>query len=79
MPVMASSSVAVTQQSQKKISGLVLDATGAPIIGANVLEVGTTNGTITDVDGKFTLNVAAGAELKISYIGYNDQVIKVGA
>lgn len=37
MPVMASSSVAVTQQSQKKISGLVLDATGAPIIGANVL------------------------------------------
>lgn len=54
------------------------DTSGAPVIGANVVEVGSTNGTITDVDGKFTLNVSVGAKLKVSYIGYNDQQITVG-
>ena len=52
------------------VTGTVTDATG-PVIGASVIEKGnTTNGTITDLDGKFTLNVAPGATLVISYIGY---------
>ena len=63
----------------EKVKGTIKTPNGEPVIGATIIEKGTTNGTITDVDGKFTLNVAAGAELKISYIGYNDQVIKVGA
>ncbi|WP_299230770.1 carboxypeptidase-like regulatory domain-containing protein, partial [uncultured Bacteroides sp.] len=62
---------------QKTINGKVLDATGEPIIGANVLVKGTTNGTITDIDGKFTLNVPTECVLQISYIGFNTQEIKV--
>lgn len=56
---------------------MVTDKNGEPIIGANVVEKGTTNGIITDVDGKFSLNIAPGAVLQISYIGYNTQEIKV--
>ena len=53
------------------LNGNVKDTTGEPIIGASIVEKGnTTNGTITDLDGKFTLNVAPGATLVISYIGY---------
>ena len=44
----------------KTITGVVVDATGEPVIGASVLEVGTTNGTITDVDGNFTIQVPVG-------------------
>ncbi len=55
-------------------TGVVEDAAnGEPIIGASVLEVGTTNGTITDFDGNFSLKVAAGATLSISYMGYKTQ------
>lgn len=61
----------------KKISGVVLDSSGYPIIGANIKEKGTLNGTITDLDGKFTLNVSANAVLEVSYIGYISQTIKV--
>ena len=79
MPLWASQSTAIVQQHVKQITGIVNDTSGAPVIGANVVEVGsTTNGTITDVDGKFTLNVSVGAKLKVSYIGYNDQQITVG-
>lgn len=53
----------------KTITGVVVDATGEPVIGASVLEVGTTNGTITDVDGNFTIQVPVGAKLDVSYIG----------
>ena len=77
MPLWASQSTAIVQQHVKQITGIVNDASGAPVIGANVVEVGSTNGTITDVDGKFTLNVSVGAKLKVSYIGYNDQQITV--
>ena len=60
---------AVEQQTHT-VTGIVTDATG-PVIGASVIEKGNaTNGTITDLDGKFTLNVAPGATLVISYIGY---------
>ena len=60
-------------------SGVVIDqATGEPIIGASVLERGTTNGTITDFDGNFTLEVAEGATLEISYVGYATQSVAAG-
>lgn len=57
-------------QKKKKISGVVLDGTGIPVIGANVVEKGTTNGTITDLDGNFTLEIPEGALLQVTYIGY---------
>lgn len=63
----------------KKVSGIVTDATGDPVIGATILEKGNnSNGTITDIDGKFTLSVPANATITISYIGYITQDIKVG-
>ncbi|MCI7705800.1 MAG: carboxypeptidase-like regulatory domain-containing protein, partial [Parabacteroides sp.] len=60
------------------IKGTILDATGMPVIGANVMVKGTTNGTITDMDGKFSLDVEEGATLVVSYIGFANQEIKVG-
>jgi len=60
-------------------SGTIVDATGEPIIGASVLEVGTSNGTITDFDGNFTLNVSDGAQLNISYVGYKTQTLAAAA
>ena len=65
----------VVQQSTKQISGVVLDAAGIPIIGANVIVKGTTNGVITGIDGDFQLNVPENAILEISYIGYLKQEI----
>ncbi|WP_455593026.1 SusC/RagA family TonB-linked outer membrane protein [Bacteroides sp.] len=62
----------------KSIIGVVKDGTGETVIGASVVEAGTTNGTITDFDGKFSLNVAKGAKITISYIGYKPQTITVG-
>lgn len=72
-------SVTAAQQQTKKITGTILDQAGIPVIGANVLEKGTSNGTITNLDGKFTLNVAPGATLHISYIGYKVEEITVGS
>lgn len=60
------------------IKGTILDATGMPVIGANVMVKGTTNGTITDMDGKFSLEVDKNAILVVSYIGYANKEIKVG-
>ena len=62
--------VAGTQQERVTVKGVVTDSKGEPIIGANVLEKGTTNGIITNLDGEFTLNAPANATLVISYIGY---------
>ena len=73
----AADSVLEVQQATKRITGTVVDAQG-PIIGASVLEKGTTNGTVTDLNGNFTLNVKAGATLVISYIGYSTQEIATG-
>lgn len=69
-----------TQQvgDNRTIKGTILDATGMPVIGANVVVKGTTNGTITDMDGKFSLEVGKNAILVVSYIGYANQEIKVG-
>ena len=70
-------SLGVTEQLQAiTISGLVVDAAGEPIIGASVVEKGTTNGGITDLNGKFTLTVTPGATLKISFVGYQTQEVK---
>ena len=65
------------QQATKKITGTVVDAMG-PVIGASVVEKGTTNGTVTDFDGNFTLNVKPGATIVVSFIGFETQEIKVG-
>lgn len=69
---------AVAQQS-RAIKGTVKDRTGEPLIGVNVSVKGTTNGTITDMDGNFTLNVSSGNVLVVSYIGYTTQEISVGS
>ncbi|MDD2437651.1 MAG: SusC/RagA family TonB-linked outer membrane protein [Massilibacteroides sp.] len=62
----------------KTISGTIVDQTGLPIIGANVVVKGTTLGTITGLDGEFTLEVPAKSSLSISYIGYVSKEIVVG-
>ena len=64
-------------QQTKKVTGTVKDAMG-PVIGASILEKGTSNGTVTDLDGNFSLNVQPGATLVISYIGFETQEIAVG-
>ncbi len=64
----------------KKVTGVVVDGTGEPVIGANVVVKGTTNGTITDFDGNYSLEgVPADGVLVISYIGYLSQEIPVGS
>lgn len=60
----------------KKVTGKVVDANGEPVIGATIKEQGTANGTITDFDGNFALNVADNAMLEVSYIGYKSQELK---
>ena len=61
----------------KQVTGVVKDATGETVIGASVVEKGTTNGVITDFDGVFKLTVSENAVLQISYIGYQTQEVKV--
>lgn len=63
------------QQARKNITGRILDEKGEPVIGANIVEKGTTNGTVTDVEGNFTLNVEENAAIHVSYIGYLPQDI----
>lgn len=59
------------------VSGVVKDANGEPVIGASVLQDGTLNGTVTDIDGKYTLSLPANSKIAFSYIGYVSQVIDV--
>lgn len=66
------------QQQKRIVKGIVKDLKGEPVIGANVVEKGSTNGTVTDVDGNFELSVGDKAILTFSYIGYNPQEVKVG-
>lgn len=58
-----------------KTTGRVTDTNGEPIIGATVRQAGTNNATVTDVDGNFTINALRGAQLEISYVGFNQQVV----
>lgn len=71
------SSVAFAQK--KSVSGTVTDSSNEPIIGASILEKGTSNGTITDIDGNFQLNVSPNSLLVISYVGYQPETVKAGA
>lgn len=65
------------QQKDRVVSGIVLDQKGEAVIGANIVEIGTTNGIITDMDGRFSLRVAPDAILSVSYIGYRPLEVKV--
>jgi len=65
------------QRPTKRITGKVIDDKGEPIIGANVVEKGTTNGSITDFEGLFNLNVTSDATISVSYIGYKLAEIKI--
>lgn len=67
-----------SQSNRKKITGTILDQSNEPVIGANVVVKGTTNGTVTDFDGNFTLEVEPQNTLHISFIGYLSQEIPVG-
>ncbi|OUO54944.1 SusC/RagA family protein [Parabacteroides sp. An277] len=69
--------IAMAQQQAVEISGTVVDPHGEPLMGVNVVEVGTTNGTMTDMDGRFTLSVPSNATLQFSYIGYASQDVQV--
>ena len=72
--------VQMVQQQKQSVSGIVKDSTGEPIIGANIREKeNPSNGTITDIDGHFSLNVAPGATLEISFIGYKLTAVKATA
>lgn len=62
-------------QQSRSISGVVKNSQGETIIGANIVEKGTNNGTITNVDGFFTLHVSPNAVLKVSYMGYIEQEV----
>ena len=71
---LATTAVVVSAQ-EVNVSGVVTDQTGETVIGASIVEKGTQNATVTDIDGKFTLKVKHGAQLEISYIGYNTLVV----
>ena len=72
------SSQTASQANNKKIRGTITDVNGVPVIGANVVVKGTTNGVITDIDGKFSIDVAEGDQLEVSYIGYLTQTFRIG-
>ena len=74
---LGSESIASIQQQTITVSGVVMGSDGEPMMGVNVVEKGTTNGTITDLDGKYTLNVGSNAVLQFSYIGYVSSDIAV--
>ncbi|MEW4922840.1 mucoidy inhibitor MuiA family protein [Algibacter sp. 2305UL17-15] len=61
----------------KQISGIITDASGVPLPGANVIVKGTTNGAVTDFDGNFSLKANGGKELEISYLGYRSEIIPI--
>lgn len=71
-----SSPVVAEQMQTIAVSGVVVDAKGEPVIGASVVEKGTTNGMVTNIDGEFRLTVKAGAVLQISFVGYQTQEVK---
>lgn len=67
-----------TQQARlRRVTGVVRDQAGEPVIGANVVEKGTSNGVVTDIEGRFELRVSGGT-LAVSYIGYDTREVKIG-
>ena len=77
-PMLGVQNANASVQQQGNITGTVVDSKGEPIIGASVVIVGgkTVQGTVTDFDGNFALNVAPGTQLKISYVGYKEKTVK---
>ena len=69
--------ISVSFAQQENVKGTVSDVDGLPLIGATVIISGTNNGTTTDFDGKFIINSSIGDVLKVSYIGYSDQIVTV--
>ena len=63
---------------KKKVSGIIKDENGEPVVGATIRQKGGQGGTITDIDGHFTLMVDEGSELEISYIGYDTKTVRIG-
>ena len=77
-PKVTSTIASAVDQNKKMISGMIVDPNGEPVIGANILEKGTTdNGTISDIDGKFSLNVNDNATLLVSFVGFKNMEIPV--
>ena len=78
-PILVSKAIAEVQNVQQGelVKGTIVDETGEPVIGATVLVVGgsATQGTVTDMDGNFSIKVKPGAKLKVTYIGFDDQVV----
>ncbi|MFC2335431.1 MAG: SusC/RagA family TonB-linked outer membrane protein, partial [Prevotella sp.] len=72
-------SLTVSAQQQITVKGSVLSSDNEPVVGATVLQTGTGNGTVTDVNGEFTITVPAGSMLKISYIGFQTQDVKASS
>ncbi len=79
LPVSAADNSVVAAQQAKKIQGTVVDAKGEPVIGATVQVVGSKAGSVTDLDGHFSLDAEPGATLRISYVGYLTKTVKATA
>lgn len=84
LPTLAASETSSTpkveeaQQSEVTVKGTVVDDAGEPVIGATIMEKGTRNGTVTDIDGNYVIKVKRNAQLAISYLGYATQVVPAG-
>ena len=69
-----------TTQQSRKVSGVVLDTNNQPLVGATILQKGTSNGVITNLEGRFTIDLNGNAPvLEISYLGYVTETVKVGS
>ena len=75
--LMSKAKAGVTAQQTNKVTGVVKDKAGIPIIGATIIEKGTANGTVSDIDGNFSLQLNSQGTIIISYIGYITQEINV--
>ena len=63
---------------QNQVTGVIRDAQGEPLVGVSVVEAGTQNGAVTDINGRYSLNVKPGAKLNVSYVGFESQTINAG-
>lgn len=77
--VLGKQTIAAAPQQSSTIRGKVIDTNGDPVIGANIVEKGTTNGTTTDVEGNFSINAKSGSTLVITFIGYVREEVKANA
>ena len=77
--VLGKQTMAAAPQQNSMIRGKVIDTNGDPVIGANIVEKGTTNGTTTDVEGNFSINAKSGSTLVITFIGYVREEVKANA